>query len=157
MPQLSASSLLPISSTRSALTTLAKVFGNCDEMRCSVCACSVPSHREFYPNIVYAAPSDNPSTDPLLRKLVVELEEGWGEHHLEFYPSTKDLLAPRVTIVERTGSDGGGKLHLQRGMDEKDCHFHHTSNHTYAAISNCDGNLVSRYLDPRGCKTSWLI
>ena len=51
-------------------------------------------------------------------------------------------MADHVTIVERDNEDGGGKLsYLPRDID--DCHYHHISNETYAAVSDCDGYIVS--------------
>lgn len=74
-----------------------------------------------------------------LEKLFVEINGELLE--LDFRSVTNELMADRVTIVNRDSADGGGTLqYIERNVD--DCHFHHESNHTYAAVSNCDGNVV---------------
>ncbi len=112
------------------------------------CVFSVPPHREFYPSAVYSEADWDGPKPPLLRKLIIELEEGDGALHLEFHPSSRELVAPRgVTVVERNRPDGGGKLIVHTDWpDRHNCHFQHTSNnHTYAAVSNCDQNLVGNH------------
>lgn len=88
----------------------------------------------------------------------MELNDKVYELHLK--PVTRDLLADRLTIVERQQANGGGRLVVEL-FDESNstnqtfqrnsysepesidhCHFHHRSVDIVAAISNCDGNLV---------------
>uniref|UniRef100_A0A914CK41 Peptidase M12B domain-containing protein n=1 Tax=Acrobeloides nanus TaxID=290746 RepID=A0A914CK41_9BILA len=58
-------------------------------------------------------------------------------------------MADRVAVVHRDRAEGGGKLEfIERQVD--DCHFHHISNETYAAVSNCDGNVKGTIIRPDG-------
>lgn len=90
----------------------------------------MPKHDQLHPRATFHA-------DGRLEKLMIDVES--EAHDLDFYSVTDHLISPHVVTVYRHG-DRPGRLHV----DEKpaDCHFHHKSNHTYAAVSTCDGNLV---------------
>lgn len=78
-----------------------------------------------------------------MKELLVHLDSG-EELRLDFRSVTNELLANHVTVVQRDREDGGGSLDLGEPVVADDCHYHHYSNHTYAAVSNCDGNLVRK-------------
>lgn len=88
------------------------------------------------------------------------------KHILKLRPVTHELIANRLSIVERKNAKGSGDLKIAQNlrrnttsstsqrnnwsqmagetpMPVDECHFHANSDKIYAAISNCDGNLVS--------------
>ncbi len=94
---------------------------------------AVPKHRLFVPEAIY-------SDDGSLSNLKLDLAGAF--HDLDkFSPSTELLAAQHLAVIYR-GRGGGGRL----AMDErpKSCHYRHVSNDSYAAVSTCDGQLVSR-------------
>jgi hypothetical protein len=70
---------------------------------------------------------------------MIELER--QSHELHFEPTLHQLVDPNMVTVYRNSAEGAGRLLVD--SRPKDCHYHHKSNHTYAAISTCDGNLVN--------------
>lgn len=86
-------------------------------------------------------------------------------HVLNLKPVTHELVAERLTIIDRQNANGSGKLKISHNVQSKnttkqqqrngwsqtagevpmpvdECHFHVKSEKIYAAVSNCDGNLV---------------
>jgi hypothetical protein len=90
----------------------------------------VPQHRQLHPEASFR-------DDGRLEKLLIDVEN--EAHELLFYSVTDELISPTMITVYRHGDDGG---QLRVGEKPTDCHFHHKSNQTYAAMSTCDGNLV---------------
>lgn len=93
----------------------------------------VPKYRELYPEV-------ERHNDGRLKTLVFELDG--RKRRLHFESVTNELIADRVTVVHRERVNGGGQLDFVEANTTDDCHFHHFSNHTFAAISTCDGSLV---------------
>jgi hypothetical protein len=100
----------------------------------------VPKYRELYPEI-------ERHDDGRLKTLIVELDG--KKRRLDFESVTNELVAKRVTVVHRERSHGGGQLDFLDANSTDDCHFHHFSNHTFGAISTCDGSLVSLKSDSK--------
>lgn len=65
--------------------------------------------------------------------------------HLQLESSLDELVGANFAAIHRTKT--GGRLSI--GEKPADCHFQFKSNHTWAAISNCDGRFVSRFRRPR--------
>uniref|UniRef100_A0A914VWV6 Peptidase M12B propeptide domain-containing protein n=1 Tax=Plectus sambesii TaxID=2011161 RepID=A0A914VWV6_9BILA len=99
----------------------------------------VPKHEQLLPQASF-------HPDGRLERLVIDLERQL--HELDFYSVTDDLISREMITVYRHGDDDRGDLRV----DEKptDCHFHHKSNQTYAAVSTCDGNLKGVIVKPWG-------
>lgn len=91
----------------------------------------MPSYKEVFPKAFY-------SDDGELRRLLLNIEE--EEHDLDFIPSTNSLVSSHLATIHRNG-DRGGRLHVD--LQPRSCHYQHRSNETFAAVSTCDGNLVS--------------
>uniref|UniRef100_A0AC35F0Q0 Peptidase M12B domain-containing protein n=1 Tax=Panagrolaimus sp. PS1159 TaxID=55785 RepID=A0AC35F0Q0_9BILA len=101
---------------------------------------TVPKHKIVYPRTFYG-------NNGKLEGIVVNIEG--KELTLDFQSVTNELMADHVTIVERNSEDGGGSLqYVQRNID--DCHYHHISNETYAAISDCDFSIKGTIMRPEG-------
>jgi hypothetical protein len=98
-------------------------------------------HRQIYPQVSYGA-------NGTLKELLVTLDDG-EQLQLDLHSVTEQLLGSHVTVVQRDRSDGGGSLEYGKGEETtEDCHYHHMSNHSYASVSNCDGNLKGIVVRP---------
>lgn len=91
---------------------------------------SVPEHEELYPEAEY---SDNGRLE-MLRVTI----DG-RQMNLTLRPSIESLVSPHLTTVFRN-EDGAGTLDI--GRLPASCHYQHLSPEVYAAVSNCDGNIV---------------
>uniref|UniRef100_A0A0M3JXW9 ADAMTS-like protease (inferred by orthology to a C. elegans protein) n=1 Tax=Anisakis simplex TaxID=6269 RepID=A0A0M3JXW9_ANISI len=99
---------------------------------------TVPKYTEVFPDAFY-------TEDGQLQSLHINISnEG---HDLEFKPSITSLIPSHLTTVYRNG-DGSGQLHVN--LQPKSCHYQHRSNETFAAVSNCDGNLKGIIVRPEG-------
>lgn len=94
---------------------------------------TVPQYNELYPETEY-------SEDGELKMLRVTIHE--REINLTLEPTIQTLVSPHLKTVYRDAR-GGGRLDI--GRTPISCHYHHKSEEVYAAISNCDRNLVSAY------------
>ncbi|KAI1707981.1 thrombospondin type 1 domain-containing protein [Ditylenchus destructor] len=103
----------------------------------------VPKYTQLYPRIL------RDPAQPNFRRLFIELDG--KEHSLDFESVTKELIADHLTIVERD-HQSGGSLDLNFANEDNlpvdDCHFHHRSNETFAALSTCDGTLKGIIVKP---------
>uniref|UniRef100_A0A7E4UU34 Peptidase M12B domain-containing protein n=1 Tax=Panagrellus redivivus TaxID=6233 RepID=A0A7E4UU34_PANRE len=100
----------------------------------------VPEHKIVYPRSFYG-------NNGRLEGIVVKI--GDEELTLDFESVSNELMADHVTIVERDTADGGGSLqYISRDID--DCHYHHVSNDTIAAVSDCDSTLKGTIVRPDG-------
>lgn len=94
---------------------------------------TVPQHDELYPEAEY-------SKDGELTQIRVTINE--KQINLTLEPTVQLLISPHLKTVFRNENSGG---RLIIGQTPNSCHYHHKSKEIYAAISNCDGNLVSLY------------
>ncbi|KAK0406788.1 hypothetical protein QR680_018807 [Steinernema hermaphroditum] len=97
----------------------------------------VPNHDHVYPEVVFG---ENGTLERLLLTLEGQL------HQLDLTPVTNELVGPSLTVIHR-GNDSNT---LDINPELRQCHYHHYSNHTYAAVSNCDGNVKGIIVKPHG-------
>lgn len=62
------------------------------------------------------------------------------KYNLSLEPTLAKLLSSGVTVVKKNEKKGGS---LDFGSTLDSCHYHHYGEKVYAAISNCDGRIVS--------------
>nr|CRZ24316.1 BMA-ADT-2 [Brugia malayi] len=91
----------------------------------------VPQYEELYPEAEY-------SEDGQLKLLHITIHGKQVNFTLQ--PTIQSLVSPHLKTVFRN-AHGGGRLEV--GLPPISCHYQHKSKDVYAAISNCDGNLVS--------------
>ncbi|CAD5234271.1 unnamed protein product [Bursaphelenchus xylophilus] len=78
----------------------------------------------------------------------LEVDINDKHYSLSLQSVTNQLVDGRATVVSREGHQGGGKLEFVG--DHEDCHYHHESNHTMAAISTCDDTLKGTIITEDG-------
>ncbi|PAV62373.1 hypothetical protein WR25_23881 [Diploscapter pachys] len=98
----------------------------------------VPKYEETDPRFIYS------DSGELHR---IQLSAMGKEYDLDLKPTLQQLVHPAMTVVHRDEKNGGKLI-----VDEQpnNCHFHHRSNTTIAAISNCDGRVKGTIIDPTG-------
>lgn len=73
-------------------------------------------------------------------KMMVWFQAFDKNYNLTLVPTLAKLLSTGVTVVRKNEKKGGS---LDFGSTIDSCHYHHYGEKVYAAISNCDGRIVS--------------